>query len=93
MNLTFSPYQDSDISQMSVDDAIVEALESDNLTLQNMSGGKYVQVRPSYCPWSSGRLVHQPWLCLQWRGCMHARCASAPLLPARPARLPSVCPA
>lgn len=46
MNLTFSAYQDTDISQFSVDDAIVEMLESDNLTLQNLLGGKYVQVRP-----------------------------------------------
>lgn len=45
MDLTFPPYQDTDVSQMSVEDAIIEALESDNLTLQNMSGGKYVQVR------------------------------------------------
>lgn len=51
MDLTFSPYQDSDVTQMSVDDAIIESLESDNLTLQNLSGGKYVQVRgrPSRC--------------------------------------------
>lgn len=29
---------------MTVDDTIIEALETDNLVLQNMSGGKYVQV-------------------------------------------------
>jgi hypothetical protein len=29
---------------MGVDDTIIEALETDNLALQNMSGGKYVQV-------------------------------------------------
>ena len=29
---------------MVMDDTITEALESDNLTLQTMSGGKYVQV-------------------------------------------------
>lgn len=45
MDLTFSAYQDTEISQVSVDDVIIETLESDNLTLQNMSGGKYVQVR------------------------------------------------
>lgn len=28
-----------------MDDLITEALENDNLQLQNMSGGKYVQVR------------------------------------------------
>lgn len=33
---------------MSVDDAIIEALESGNLTLQNMSGGKYVQGNPKF---------------------------------------------
>ena len=30
--------------QMVMDDTVAEALESDNLTLQTMSGGKYVQV-------------------------------------------------
>ncbi|KAL4450636.1 hypothetical protein ABPG77_000992 [Micractinium sp. CCAP 211/92] len=48
MNLTFSAYQDTDISQFSVDDAIVEMLESDNLTLQNLLGGKYVQGNPKF---------------------------------------------
>ena len=59
--LTFSPYQCAgeaaaaapaggeapppQMVQMAVDDAIMEALESDNLALQGMSGGKYVQVR------------------------------------------------
>lgn len=41
--LDFSQYQDTDVFQMNADDAITEALEADNLTLQNMSGGKYVQ--------------------------------------------------
>jgi dynein heavy chain, axonemal len=41
--LQFSHYQDTDVFQMVADDAITEALEADNLTLQNMSGGKYVQ--------------------------------------------------
>lgn len=45
LQLSFAPYQDSDVQQMSVDDAVMEALESDNLALQNMSSGKYVQVR------------------------------------------------
>lgn len=44
MNLIFSAYQDTDIGQFSVDDTIIETLESDNLTLQNLLGGKYVQV-------------------------------------------------
>lgn len=30
--------------QLVADDAVTEALESDNLALQNMSGSKYVQV-------------------------------------------------
>jgi dynein heavy chain, axonemal len=42
--LSFSQYQDTDVCQMVADDAITEALETDNLTLQNMSSGKYVQV-------------------------------------------------
>jgi Dynein heavy chain, N-terminal region 2 len=44
LNLSFSQYQDTDVYQMKADDAITEALEADNLTLQNMSAGKYVQV-------------------------------------------------
>ena len=36
--------QETGVLQMVMDDAIVEAFESDNLTLQTMSGGKYVQV-------------------------------------------------
>ena len=31
--------------QLVADDAVTEALESDNLALQNMSGSKYVQVK------------------------------------------------
>ena len=44
LSLTFSPYQDTDNVQMTVEDSITEALETDNLALQTMSGGKYVQV-------------------------------------------------
>lgn len=44
LSLTFSPYQDTDNIQMTVEDTITEALETDNLALQTMSGGKYVQV-------------------------------------------------
>lgn len=43
LSLTFSPYQDTDNVQMTVEDTITEALETDNLALQTMSGGKYVQ--------------------------------------------------
>ena len=32
------------MQQMVADDAVLEALETDNLALQTMSGGKYVQV-------------------------------------------------
>lgn len=45
LNLTFSSYQDTDNVQMTVEDSITEALETDNLALQTMSSGKYVQVR------------------------------------------------
>ena len=44
LSLTFSPYQDTDNVQMTVEDSITEALETDNLALQTMSSGKYVQV-------------------------------------------------
>ncbi len=33
--------------QMTVDEAATEALEADNLALQTMSGGKYVQAWPA----------------------------------------------
>jgi dynein heavy chain len=33
---------------LQVDDAIMEALENDNLQLQNMSGQKYVQLNPMF---------------------------------------------
>lgn len=42
--------------QLVVDEAITESLESDNLTLQNLSANKYVQVRGGPCtptPWHS----------------------------------------
>lgn len=48
LSLTFAPYHDTGILAMSVDDAVMEALENDNLTLQNMSGGKYVQGNPKF---------------------------------------------
>lgn len=54
LDLTFAPYQDTDVHQMSIEDAVMEALESDNLALQNMSGGKYVQVS-SGAPSTVGR--------------------------------------
>ena len=50
LSLTFSPYQDTDNVQMTVEDSITEALETDNLALQTMSGGKYVQVRMPQTP-------------------------------------------
>lgn len=36
--------QESDTLQLVPDDSVTEALETDNLSLQNMSGSKYVQV-------------------------------------------------
>eukprot|EP00201_Polytomella_parva_P017476 CAMPEP_0175071536 /NCGR_PEP_ID=MMETSP0052_2-20121109/19298_1 /TAXON_ID=51329 ORGANISM="Polytomella parva, Strain SAG 63-3" /NCGR_SAMPLE_ID=MMETSP0052_2 /ASSEMBLY_ACC=CAM_ASM_000194 /LENGTH=4543 /DNA_ID=CAMNT_0016338719 /DNA_START=12 /DNA_END=13643 /DNA_ORIENTATION=- len=48
LNLLFSPYQDTDIMSMTVEDVITEALEGDNLQLQNMSGQKYVQTNPMF---------------------------------------------
>ena len=49
------------VMQMTVDDAATEALETDNLALQTMSGGKYVQASPHMCSVSlspsSGRLA------------------------------------
>ena len=48
LDLSFSQYQDTDVSQVAADDAITEALENDNLVLQNMSGGKYVQGNPKF---------------------------------------------
>lgn len=37
--------QDTGTMQLVSDDVVNEALESDHLALQNMSGSKYVQVR------------------------------------------------
>ena len=59
MNLTFSQYQDTEVSHLTVDDAVVDALEGDNLALQNMSGNKYTQVTsvPVY------HVLHEGWCC------------------------------
>ncbi|KAF6251999.1 flagellar outer dynein arm heavy chain beta [Scenedesmus sp. NREL 46B-D3] len=46
--LMFTPLADSDIMCLQVEDAITEALENDNLQLQNMSGQKYVQLNPMF---------------------------------------------
>ena len=48
LDLTFSQYQDTDVSQVAIDDAVTEALENDNLVLQSMSAGKYVQGNPKF---------------------------------------------
>ena len=76
LELSFSQYQDTDVWQMQADDAITEALEADNLTLQNMSGGKYVQVRRStpcraWC--LPDNISHNFWHCVHssWA---HLRC-------------------
>ncbi|KAI8473051.1 MAG: flagellar outer dynein arm heavy chain beta [Monoraphidium minutum] len=46
--LVFTPYQDTDINSLMVDDAITEALENDNLQLQGLAGQKYVQLNPMF---------------------------------------------
>lgn len=40
--------QDTDIMSLTVEDIITEALENDNLQLQNMSGQKYVQTNAMF---------------------------------------------
>eukprot|EP00232_Nephroselmis_pyriformis_P019075 CAMPEP_0182900652 /NCGR_PEP_ID=MMETSP0034_2-20130328/28990_1 /TAXON_ID=156128 /ORGANISM="Nephroselmis pyriformis, Strain CCMP717" /LENGTH=4527 /DNA_ID=CAMNT_0025034901 /DNA_START=131 /DNA_END=13711 /DNA_ORIENTATION=+ len=54
LDLMFQPYQDSEVMQLAVDDLILEALETDNLALQNMSGGKYVQGNPKFLEMVTG---------------------------------------
>ena len=44
LKLSFSPYQNSAINQLTVDDFLIESLESDNMALQNLYTSKYVQV-------------------------------------------------
>ena len=41
--------QDTGTQQMVIEEAVNEALETDNLALQNMSGSKYVAVRVNPC--------------------------------------------
>ncbi|KAF5834390.1 hypothetical protein DUNSADRAFT_8976 [Dunaliella salina] len=48
LDLVFQPYQDTDIMSLIMDDVITEALETDNLQLQNMSGQKYVQTNSMF---------------------------------------------
>ena len=48
LNLEFTIYGDTDIFQVVVDDLIVETLENDNMALQNMGSGKYVQGNPQF---------------------------------------------
>ena len=43
MNLDFKPFPDSEVLNLVIDDLILEALENDNLALQNLGGSKYVQ--------------------------------------------------
>ena len=47
--------------QMTVDDAATEALETDNLALQTMSGGKYVQVTLCMCSAIPSAAGSQTW--------------------------------
>ena len=48
LDLSFSPFHDSEVMNILVDDLITETLEADNLTLQTMSSGKYVQGNPKF---------------------------------------------
>ena len=48
LNLDFSPFPDSEVLNLVVDDLIAEALENDNLALQNLGGSKYVQGNPVF---------------------------------------------
>jgi len=43
LTLSFVPFPETEICQMMYDEVVQETLESDNLALQNMSAGKYVQ--------------------------------------------------
>ena len=105
MSLSFAPYQGTEVSQMTIDDAVIEALESDNLTLQTLSGGKYVQVRgPGWAQLGHGAPAGLALDCL-WQGQLglerctatrqphtaHAVPTSAPLPPLpRPTGQPQV---
>lgn len=40
--------QDTEIFQLAIEDIVTEALENDNLQLQNLSGQKYVQTNPMF---------------------------------------------
>ena len=48
LNLDFAPFPDSEVLNLVVDDLIAEALENDNLALQNLGGSKYVQGNPVF---------------------------------------------
>lgn len=75
LNLTFSPYQDTDNVQMTVEDSITEALETDNLALQTMSGGKYVQVISCHKPYNpANSLLHSGASCA-WLAAAAIHCA------------------
>ena len=48
LNIDFAPFPDSEVLNLVVDDLIAEALENDNLALQNLGGSKYVQGNPVF---------------------------------------------
>ena len=48
LNLEFQPFPDSEVVNIVVNDLIAEALENDNLALQNLGGSKYVQGNPKF---------------------------------------------
>lgn len=66
--------------QLVSDDLVNEALESDHLALQNMSGSKYVQVRAiSDCPCMPGfvqlpQTSHCMTLRMDWSSCAERLC-------------------
>eukprot|EP00227_Mantoniella_beaufortii_P011774 CAMPEP_0197579874 /NCGR_PEP_ID=MMETSP1326-20131121/3768_1 /TAXON_ID=1155430 /ORGANISM="Genus nov. species nov., Strain RCC2288" /LENGTH=4505 /DNA_ID=CAMNT_0043143449 /DNA_START=243 /DNA_END=13760 /DNA_ORIENTATION=+ len=54
LNLSFTPFPDSEVLSLIVEDIIQETLENDNLALQNLSGSKYVQGNPKFLELVSG---------------------------------------
>lgn len=49
LQITYTAYPEMpDVFQFTVDDAIIESLEADNMALQNMGNSKYVQGNPKF---------------------------------------------
>ena len=47
-SLIFTPFPDSEVLSVSVDELVMEALENDNVILQNVGSGKHVQSNPKF---------------------------------------------